>query len=89
MELDRGDIEGLRSAVSKIFNMTVSEFKAFEPNTTAESAVYALGRRACMGDVKAFEEISRLATLSLEATEVKSLIKDPLSAALAELAEQL
>lgn len=89
MDRDSGDIEEMRSAVRKIFNMKVSEFKAFEPITTAEAAVYALGRRACMGEVKAFEEITRLATLTMETEEVKSLIRDPLSIALAELAEQL
>ena len=86
---DRVSTEEMYAAARKVINMKLSEFRMFEPTTAGEAMVYSLGRRSLQGDVKAFEQLNKLASLAMSKEELKSLIHDPLSAALAELAKSL
>ena len=88
MQTDREPIEELYRAAQHVLTMPVSEFKEYEPETTAEAVVVSLGRRSLQGDVKAFEELNKLAAFALSREQLEEAL-DPLSKSLAELAEEL
>lgn len=88
MHDDREAAERLYEAASLILAMPVSEFRQYEPQTTAEAVVASLGKRSLMGDVKAFNELNKLATFALETEKYQQAI-DPLSESLTKLAQVL